>query len=351
MEEAETRKATLKDIADELGLSTATVSRAISGNTAISEETRELVMQSAVRLGYAPPKRLPKIRSAVGNLSEQVCVVLPVALGHGGQLGNAFELSLLGGIGAALRERRRDFSISWQTPHDDRTLTEFIDSTPYRGFIFFGQSQFHDTLNRMGAAYRPVVVWGVETEGQRYCSVGTDNFDGGLRATRHLIRTGRKRIAFFGSMPPIAEARTALSQIAQRLEGYKAALELEGLPFDPAIVQTPFSSRYEGVDAVDNLVERGVSFDAIVAASDIVALGALQALKRHGLRIPEDVAVIGYDDIDVASFSSPQLSTVRQDVIKAGNMLVSKVLRMMDGHRAASERLPTELIIRGSCGA
>lgn len=351
MDDAIGRKFTLKDIADELGLSIATVSRAIAGNTAISEETRELVVQAAARLGYSAPKRVPKGKTAKGSLAEQVCVVLPVATGHGGQLGNPFELSLLGGIGAALRERRRDFSISWQTPHDDRTLAEFIETAPYRGFIFFGQSQFHDALNRFGAANRPIVVWGVETEGQRYCSVGTDNFEGGFRATRHLIRTGRKRIAFFGSMPPIAEARTALSQIAQRLEGYKAALKVEALPFDPAIVQTPFSSRYEGADAVDNLVERGVAFDSIVAASDIVALGALQALKRHGLRVPEDVALIGYDDIDVASFSSPQLSTVRQDVIKAGNMLVSKVLRMMDGHRAASERLPTELIIRGSCGA
>lgn len=351
MEDGAGRKFTLKHIAEELGLSTATVSRAIAGNTAISEETRELVVQTAARLGYSAPRRGPKGKSGKGNLPEQVCVVLPVATGHGGQLGNPFELSLLGGIGAALRERRRDFSISWQTPHDDRTLSEFIDTSHYRGFIFFGQSQFHDALNRFGAANRPIVVWGVETEGQRYCSVGTDNYDGGFRATRHLIRTGRKRIAFFGSMPPIAEARTALSQIAQRLEGYKAALTAEGIPFDPAIVQTPFSSRYEGADAVDNLVERGVAFDSIVAASDIVALGALQALKRHGLRVPEDVALIGYDDIDVASFSSPQLSTVRQDVIKAGNMLVSKVLRMMDGHRAVSERLPTELIIRGSCGA
>lgn len=351
MDEAETRKFTLKDIATELGLSTATVSRAIAGNTAISEETRAAVVQVAARMGYQPLQRARKAAPGQRGLAEQVCVVLPVALGLGGQLGNPFELTLLGGIGAALRERRRDFSICWQTPHDDQSLAAFVKEAPYRGFIFFGQSQFHDTLNRLAATHVPMVVWGVETEDQKYCSVGTDNFDGGFRATRHMIRTGRKRVAFFGSMPPIAEARTALSQIAQRVEGYKAALASEGLNYDPEIVQTPLSSRYEGADSVENLIERGVDFDAIVAASDIIALGAIQALQRYGRRVPEDVAVIGYDDIDVASFSSPQLSTVRQDVIKAGNMLVSKVLRMMDGHRATSERLPTELIIRGSCGA
>lgn len=349
MSSAGERKYTFKDIAAELGISTATVSRAMAGNTAISEATRELVMQAAARMGYVAPKRAS--RPVQSDLAEQVCVVLPVALGHGGQLANPFELSLLGGIGAALRERRRDFSISWQTPHDDDSLIEFVRTAPYRGFIFFGQSQFHEALNKLGHSGRPLVVWGVETEGQRYCSVGTDNFQGAFRATKHLVRTGRSRIAFLGSLPPIASARTGLSQIAQRLEGYKAALASEGLPIDPDIIQTPYSSRYEGVDAIDNMMERGTHFDAVVAASDIVALGALQALRRHGLSVPDDVSVIGYDDIDVASFSSPQLSTVRQDVIKAGNMLVSKVLRMMDGHRAASERLPTELIIRGSCGA
>ena len=343
------RKHTFKDIAAELGISTATVSRAMAGHTAISEATRELVMQVAARMGYVAPKRASRpVRS---DLAEHVCVVFPVALGYGGQLANPFELSLLGGIGAALRERRRDFSISWQTPHDDGSLIEFVQSAPYRGFIFFGQSQFHEALNKLGGSNRSLVVWGVETEGQRYCSVGTDNFQGAFRATKHLIRTGRSRIAFLGSMPPIATARTGLSQIAQRLEGYKAALASEGLVVDPDIIQTPYSSRYEGADAVDNMMERCTRFDGVVAASDIVALGALQALQRHALRVPEDVAIIGYDDIDVASFSSPQLSTVRQDVIKAGNMLVSKVLRMMDGHRASSERLPAELIIRGSCGA
>lgn len=214
--------------------------------------------------------------------------MLPVAVGLGGQLGNPFELTLLGGIGAALRERRRDFSICWQTPHDDQSLAEFVKEAPYRGFIFFGQSQFHDTLNRLAATHVPMVVWGVETEDQKYCSVGTDNFDGGFRATRHMIRTGRKRVAFVGSMPPIAEARTALSQIAQRVEGYKAALASEGVSYDPGIVQTPLSSRYEGANSVENLIERGVAFDAIVAASDIIALGAIQALQRYGRRVPED---------------------------------------------------------------
>lgn len=339
---------TLRDIALETGVSIATVSRVLTGHSAISDATRDHVLGAADRLGYVHmPQR--KRRPATA-LSDQICVVVPVSLAHGSQLANPFELALIGGIGTALRERRRDFAIVWQTPHDDATLAAFLDATPYAGTICLGQSQFHATLNRFGAAGAPLVVWGVEVPGQGYCSIGSDNRGGGFRATRHLLRSGRRRIAFIGAMPPIPAARTPFSQIAMRLEGYRAALAAHDIAYDPAMVQTPAAGPFEGTEAVDNLLERGIGFDAIVAASDLVALSAIQALRRRGRRVPEDVAVIGYDDIDAAALSSPGLTTVRQDVIKAGNLLVSKLMRIVDGHRARSEQLPTDLVIRESCG-
>ncbi len=339
---------TLGGIAAEAGVSVATVSRVLTGHSAISEETRERVLQTAGRLGYVHvPQR---VRRAAPTLSDQICLVVPVATAHGGQLANPFELALIGGIGTALRERRRDMSIVWQTPHDDATLAQFLGQSAYAGTIFLGQSQFHDTLNDHAERGTPLVVWGVEAAGQRYCSIGSDNHEGGFQATAHLLRKGRRRIAFIGAMPPIAAARTPFSQIAMRLEGYRAALSAHGVAFDPAMVQTPTAGRFEGAEAVDDLLERGIAFDAIVAASDLVALGAIQTLRQRGLRVPEDVAVIGYDDIDAATLSTPGLTTIRQDVIKAGNLLVSKLLRIIDGHRARSERLPTSLVIRGSCG-
>ncbi|WP_343617231.1 substrate-binding domain-containing protein [Novosphingobium sp.] len=340
---------TLQDIARETGFSISTISRALAGNTAISEDTREVVLAVAARCGYEVPQR--RARRLPMQVCDQINVVLPVSLAHGRQLANPFELALIGGIGAALRERRRDFSINWQTPYDEQSLADFLGASPYAGTIFLGQSQFHDTLNRFGAAGKPLIVWGAGIEGQTYCSVGSDNFQGGYRATQHLARLGRRRIAFVGAMPAIASARTGFSQIALRLEGYKAALQASGIPFDADIVQTPPSQRFDGADAIDNLLECQISFDGIVAASDMVALSAIQALVRRGARVPEDVSVIGYDDLDVASYASPRLTTVRQDVIKAGNLLVSKLLRMIDGHRVSAELLPTEIIIRESCGA
>lgn len=340
---------TLQDVAEVTGFSVSTISRALAGNTAISDKTRDAVLNAAARLGYQLPVR--RARAPSRQKSDQICIVLPLTTPHGSQLANPFELSLIGGIGAALRERHRDCAISWQSPLDDRALASFMDNSPYAGTIFLGQSQFHQGLNRYGSEGAPFVVWGTLTESQTYCCVGSDNFQGGLRATQHLLRLGRRRIAFVGAMPPATSARTPISQIAQRLEGYKAAYAELGLPLVPDIIQTPPSTRFDGSDAIANLLDCRIPFDGLVAASDLIALSAIQALRYYGLSVPDDVSVIGYDDIDAAAFSSPRLTTVRQDVIKAGNLLVSKLLRRIDGHRVQSERLPTDLIIRESCGA
>lgn len=338
---------TLADVAGASAVSIATASRVLTGHGAISETTRERVLGAAAALGYVHvPQRA---RQPVRSLSEQICLVAPVPGGQGGAFANPFELALIGGIGTALRERRRDFSIVWQAPHDEATLEQFIGRNDYAGTIFLGQSPFHDTLNRLGAVGTPLVVWGVEAAGQQYCSVGGDNRGGGFQATQHLLRAGRRRIAFIGARPPGA-AQTPLSQVAQRCDGYRMALETYGIAFDPARVYAPAAGRFEGGEAIDALRDRNVAFDAIVAASDVAALGAMQRLRQQGLRVPEDVAVIGYDDIDAAALSTPGLTTIRQDTGRAGNLLVAKLLRAIDGHRPASERLPTDLVIRESCG-
>ena len=342
----------LVDLAEATGFSVATVSRALADHPGISEETKGRVKAIALEQGY--PLREASVAAASTRRRKdrnRIGVVMPVALSPGSQLANPFELSLLGGIGAALRDRHLDFSISWQAPHDDKSLLKFMAKTKYDGTIFIGQSQYHAGLNRLAETGRPFVVWGVEAENQSYCSIGSDNFQGGYRATSHLIRLGRRRIVFLGQAPALASAQTTVSQSAVRLAGCKAALEASDLPLDPALVQAARGTSEAGADAIDNLLERNIGFDGIVAASDVVALGAVRALRQRGLDVPGDVSVIGYDDSDIASYAQPRLTTVRQDTLKAGNLLVSKLLRMMDGHSVASERLPTEIVIRESCGA
>jgi DNA-binding LacI/PurR family transcriptional regulator len=175
--------------------------------------------------------------------------------------------------------------------------------------------------------------------GQRYCSVGSDNVLGGRRATLHLARMGRKKILFVGGSDPEA---------MQRRKGYLEGMRESGLDADPRLI-VPVEFELEAAEAaVARLIHRGVEFDGIVASSDLIALGAIRALKRSGLAVPADVSVIGYDDMLLSRLSTPTLSTIRQDTAEAGRLLVSRVLDFSPDHSPV--HLPTDLIVRESCG-
>lgn len=349
----DTRRPRLSDIAAAAGVSVATVSRVLSDHPAILPETKARVRALAETQGYPVrekagtprPKRMRRPRR-----SGSVCAVMPVALPAGSRLANAFEINLLGGVGAAMRDHGLDFSISAQAPHDDASLLRFMETHPYDGVIFFGQSQFHEGLNTLADRSRPFVVWGVESPGQRYCSVGSDNFACGFRATQHLVELGRKRVAFIGQAAPITTAQTRHSQLSERLSGFRSALAAAKLPAGITMMRPASSGLAAGEEGVRALMAQGTPFDAVVASSDLVALGAMQVLRAAGLRVPEDVAVVGYDDSEFARLVQPQLTTMRQDPIVAGSLLVTKLLRAMAGYEIKSERLPIELVVRESCG-
>lgn len=343
----------LADIAAAAGVSVATVSRVMSDHPAILPETKARVRALAESLGYPLPDSAGRVRKARVRRPRHagsVGVVMPVALPPGSPLANPFEMNLLGGVGAAMRDGGLDFAIAAQAPHDDASLVRFMGSHPYDGVIFFGQSQFHEGLNQLAEGPRPFVVWGVETPGQRYCSVGSDNFACGHRATQHLVALGRRRIAFIGQAAPITTAQTRHSQLSERLAGFRAALAAAGLPADLVVMRPASAAIDAGEQAVRALARQGKGFDAIVASSDVVALGAIRVLRELGRAVPDDVAVVGYDDSELAALVQPPLTTIRQDPILAGTLLVGKLLRAMAGYAVKSERLPVELVVRGSCG-
>lgn len=344
----------LADVAAAAGVSVATVSRVLDDHPAITRDTKAKVMAAVLALGYpiraAQPKRSRPAKIRRRRQQEGICVVMPAALPPGSQLANSFELSLLGGIGAAMRDRGLDFTVAARAPYDNATLRDFVADHGYAGMIFLGQSQYHAELNSLYDAGQAMVVWGIEAEDQRYCSVGGDNFGGAKAATSRLIQLGRRRIAFVGPAAPITTAQTGHSQLAERIAGYRAAVIAAGLPEDLCITRRFAPALRIGSDAVDDLIARQVPFDAVLACSDPIAAGVIDALARHGRRVPDDVAVIGYDDSDVAAYVRPRLTSVRQDPVLAGELLVSKLLRIMDGIAVTSERLPTSLSVRQSCG-
>ena len=208
--------------------------------------------------------------------------------------------------------------------------------------IFIGQERQHEHLNSLADGRRPMVVWGHPVPDKHYTVVGGDNVSGGSKATRHLLETGRRRIAFFGS--------TRNPENAARFEGYRAALDAFGIDYDPSLhFDVPFSME-QARNSIAKLLKVRSDFDAVVCVSDVMALATISALQRHGLKVPEDIAVTGYDDIGLAAYSSPTLTTVQQNIGHAGEVLVDTLLQLIDGKQPPDTVLPAELVVRESTG-
>lgn len=334
------RSTRLEDLARLADVSIATVSRALNDSPAVNAETKQRIWRIAREHNYAFRPHMPTLLT---GSSGTIAVVITSPQGSHGSLADPFFLELIGGIGAAASDVDCDILISHIAPKNYEDISSIIASNRGEGVIFLGQSFLHDRFNRLAETHKGFVVWGAELPGQRYCSIGSDNVRGGRRAAAHLARLGRKRIAFFGD--------TEAPEAMQRYKGYLSALEEAGIDFDPALVAP---AHFE-IESAENTVERffseSKSFDAIFCASDLIAVGAVRGLMRRGIRVPEDVSVVGYDDIQLARYTHPALTTISQDMAKAGRLLVSRLLSSADGADISSERLPTELIVRESCGA
>lgn len=334
------KKIRLEDLARIAGVSIATVSRALNDSPSVNEQTKREIWNLARKNGY---NLRPTMPTSLDRAAATISIIIPPPQGREGWLRDPFFQELIGSVGEAARDRKCDLLISHASPQSYDDLSRLLEINQSQGVIILGQSFLHERLNRLVGHPTRFVVWGGELPGQQYCSVGTDNVRGGKRAAAHLARLGRKRIAFFGD--------TEAPEIGQRYDGYRMALEEAGLSFDPALV-SPAHFKIESAEAaVDALVSSRAKFDAIFASSDMIALGAIRALQRHGISVPGDVSVVGYDDVQLARYNRPALTTIRQDLAKAGSLMVAKLLNANSAQDMISERLPTDLIMRESCGA
>ncbi|HEY0085065.1 MAG TPA: LacI family DNA-binding transcriptional regulator [Allosphingosinicella sp.] len=329
------RATRLEDIAAIAGVSISTASRALNDSPAVNARTKQLIWKLAREHDYPFRRYMPA--GPIGA-NGTIALVVPRPQGREGQLDDPFFLELFAGISDAARERGCDVVVSHFAPTSFDDLSSAMTTTRADGVIFLGQSSLHHAFNRLSASEARFAVWGAQLPDQAYCSVGSDNVAGGKRATLHLARLGRKRIVFLGD--------TEAPEVTQRVRGYQEALEQMGIA--PLLVPAHFTVESSEA-AVDALLARGEKIDGIFAASDLIALGAIRSLLHAGLSVPEDVSVIGYDDVPFARYSRPALTTIRQDTARAGRLLVSKLIDTGDSEMR-SERLPTELVIRESCG-
>jgi LacI family transcriptional regulator len=330
---ADGRRVTINMIAQAAGVSVPTVSRVLNGRSDVSPRTRERVEQLLQQHGY---RRRVSRQSGRANLVDLVFNDLDspwaVELIRGVE-----EVTHGAGVGTVVSavHRRSIATKQWlrnlRSRASDGVIFVTSDLTP----------PVHFELHRLGI---PVVV--VDPAGGAAMDVpaiGATNWAGGLTATDHLVSLGHRRIGLIAGPKHLLCSRA-------RLDGYRAALESAGITIDDTLVVQGDFMHESGFTGCDALLALPHPPTAVFASSDTMALGAYEAARRRGLRIPDDLSIIGFDDLPQARWSSPPLTTIRQPLAEMGVLAARTVLRLARGERIDTPRveLATELVVRDS---
>lgn len=333
-----TNKITIKDLAKLANVSVSTVSRSLQDHPKISEETKSRVRKIARENNF-------KINHRARNFRTQKCNVVGVLanLDHSEKqaASDQFLFSLINSISTNLKECQYDLLL-----HTSQSLTaveasSYVENQKVDGIIIIGQGKNpHSEILKLTKMNVPFVVWGGYTE-EEYTTVGSDNLEGTYLSTQHLINdSGKSNLVFLGN-PDHHEIKLRYQGFCNAVRDLKANSVMD--------VADPAGFNIEsGYNEVKTLLEKGVVFDGLVCASDSIALGALNCLKDHSVKVPEQVAVIGYDDISIAKYWSPSLTTMVQDTDLGGQLLVKKILAKINGEAVQSSQLPVTLIRRES---
>ena len=261
---------------------------------------------------------------------------------------NPFYYALLGSICAAASRRGHETLVSFQDL-PERFWGRYQEQRKADGIIVIGSSEnreawdyFHDLAQRDGAqGGTHLVCWGSPFDDLDW--VRSDNDAGAVLATGHLLNAGYRQIVCIAS-------RTARQrQFSERYDGYAARMAEAGLPPRLIAIEDGYSREEQGRRAAAALIASGEPFDAIFAVCDELALGALPALREAGIRIPQDVGLMGFDGIRAGAHANPPLSTIEPDFQAAGSMLVDRLLAVIVGQPAGSQRVPVSLLERASC--
>ncbi len=329
---------TIYDLAELAGVSAATVSRALAGKNVVNSDTAERIRKLARTHDFTPSALARNLRirrrGAIG-------VVIPLGHERAQHISDPFFMTMIGGLADELTERGFDLVLSRVLPDRKKNwLRAIIDADRVDGVIVIGQSDQSAVLDEVAASYLPIVAWGGFAQGQIHCSVGTDNFLGGKIATQHLIEKGCRRIAFFGNPEAI--------EIAQRLDGAQAAVAASAATVSLSKSPTHLAVDLSATEITQFFDTSSELPDGIFAASDVIAATIIQVLSLRGISIPEQVKVVGFDDLPIARGTIPPLTTVRQDIATGAIQLVDLLLKRIEGKSTGSVILNPELVVRGS---
>jgi LacI family transcriptional regulator len=333
---------TIKDIAKALGLSTSTVSRALRDSYEISPETKKVVLEYAKEINYRPN---PIALSLKEKRSRSIGIVIS-------EIANSFFSQAINGMESIAHEQDYNVIITQSRESYDKEVSslQFLASRSVDGCIISVSTETKDfshitDLNDRGL---PIVCFDRVIDGMEAHKVFADNFKGSYDATNHLIKNGYKRIANLSN----AEA---LSISKERLAGYRKALEDNNIAFDESLVKycAHGGMLYEEVDdAMNSILKLKQKPDAIFACADKLTTNCMRFCKTKGIKIPDDIAVVGFSNLDLTELLSPSLSVVRQPAFEMGRVAAELLIKSIESKRAVTDfedrMLPTELLVRES---
>lgn len=336
------KRITIKDVAARAGVSYQTVSRVINNSSDVSESTRQRVQQAIDDLNYRPSLAA---RSLPGRRSYVIGFIVPYDPDY-----LITDPNLLAQIsGADAEANARGYNLLLSTAGDSKQGLEAYERF-VRNHVGDGALVIETASSKAGGELLakqdyPYVSLGRDLGNPNAYLVSSDNRDGGKQVTRHLLEKGHQRIGIING-PPIG----AIAGLQDRLEGHQQALTEAGLSFDPTLMVYGDYTRHSGELATRQLLTLPDPPTAIFALNDRMAMGAIRTLQASGLRVPEDIAVVGYDDIPTAADFTPALTTVKGLARKVGQVAAQILFKLIAGETVEEKEviLPTQLIIRGS---
>ncbi|WP_053365181.1 LacI family DNA-binding transcriptional regulator [Bacillus sp. FJAT-27245] len=330
---------TIKDIAKTAGVSVTTVSRALNGYSDVSEKTRKRIMDIAKELNYSPNTLA---RGLVMNVSKTIGLLVS-GLNRESEKDQII-LSILSGVNESVSEKEYDLILfnTNTSKQREKTYSQLCRERRVDGVIIQGIKKDDPYLKEVVESDIPCVLIDIPVHTENVGYVTTDNVSGARKAVEHLINLGHQNIAMVNG-----HEQAFVSQ--KRIEGYMEALKEHGLPVNPEWVCNGQFKEETAFKEARNLLLQHPNITAIFCASDIMALGVLKAAKSLGLKVPEDVSVIGYDDIILASYSNPPLTTVSQNFFELGYQAAHLLLNMLEGKSEPQiVTMQTKLVIRDS---
>jgi DNA-binding LacI/PurR family transcriptional regulator len=333
---------TLEEVAARAGVGRGTVSRVINGSPRVSDRTRTAVEQAVAELGYVPNR---VARALAANRADAVALVIPEPETR--LFAEPYFSDIIRGVGAELAEADLQLLLTLlRTPKERQRFAEYLSAHRVDGVLLVSvhaDDPLPDLLERIEM---PAVLSGRRSAHESVPYVDCDNTGGAQSAVEHLLGRGRSTVATITGPLDMYVAQC-------RLDGYRAAIEAAGQEADPGLIVTADFTEEGGRRAMRELLERRPELDGVFAASDVMAAGARQVLRERGRRVPDDVALVGFEDSAVARHMDPPLTSVRQTTEEMGRAMVRVLLEEIEaqGERTSKRPqlvLPTELVRRGS---